>query len=88
MSLTFEKKIYRKNIIVLPRELLDKIGLTEGMKVRIYSRDNKIIIEPVKDAIWLAVHGEKIASITLEELESISLEEQEKNIDEKTGKKA
>ncbi len=88
MSLTFEKKIYRKNIIVLPRELLDKIGLTEGMKVRIYSKDDKIIIEPVKDAIWLAVHGEKIASITLKELESISLEEQEKNIDKKAGKKA
>ncbi len=87
MSLTFEKKIYRKNIIVLPRELLDKTGLTEGMRVRIYSQDNKIIIEPIKDAIWLAVHGEKIASTTLEELESISLEEQARDIDKKKNKK-
>jgi len=41
---------------------------------------DKLIIEPIPDAIWLALRGEKIAEISWKEVERISVIEQEKYI--------
>jgi hypothetical protein len=41
----------------------------------------KIVLEPERDAVWLSLHGKKIAKISLEELESESIEEQRKYIE-------
>jgi hypothetical protein len=38
-----------------------------------------MIIKPLPDAIHLSLHGEKLARITLKELEEVSVEEQEKS---------
>lgn len=40
--------------------------------------EDKIVIEPVRDAIWLALHGKKIGKIMPEEIEEESLREQER----------
>lgn len=42
---------------------------------------NKIVIEPLRDAIWLSLHSEKVVHITLKELEEESLEQQKKYIE-------
>jgi len=39
-------------------------------------RGDHIVLKPVPDAITLSVRGEKIAKVTLEDLEATSLEEQ------------
>lgn len=39
---------------------------------------DKIVIEPVRDAIWLALYGKKIGRIMPEEIEEESFLEQEK----------
>ena len=40
--------------------------------------EGRIILEPVPDAVSLSLYGEKIARVTLEELEAESLERQKK----------
>ncbi|RLF19279.1 MAG: AbrB/MazE/SpoVT family DNA-binding domain-containing protein, partial [Thermoprotei archaeon] len=39
---------------------------------------DSIIIRPIRDAIWLALHGKKIGRIMPKEIEEESLREQEK----------
>ncbi len=39
---------------------------------------DKIVIEPIRDAVWLALHGKKIGKLSHEEVEKESLVEQEK----------
>lgn len=79
MSLTTEGQIGKKHTIYLPKAVVDEASLEVGMRILITVDGNRIIIEPVPDPIALAIHGEKIASMTLEELEAISLEEQSKH---------
>ncbi len=44
--------------------------------VKITAFKDRMIIEPIRDAVWLSIHGEKVARITLEELEGESIERQ------------
>ncbi len=78
MSVVVEKRVGRKRVLVIPKKVADIVGLSEGQKVRIYARDGRIVIEPVRDAIWLALHGRKIGKLMPEEVEEESLREQEK----------
>ena len=78
MSLVIESKIGKKRIVVIPKPIAEVLGLREGQKIRIMVHDNKIIIEPVRDAIWLALYGKKIGRIMPEEIEEESMYEQEK----------
>jgi len=41
-------------------------------------KGDRIIIEPIRDAIWLALYGRKIGKIMPEGIEEVSLHEQEK----------
>ncbi len=79
MSLTTEGQIGKKHTIYLPKAVVEEASLEVGMKVLITVEGNRIIIEPVPDPVALAIHGEKFASMTLEEIEVISLEEQSKH---------
>ena len=56
--------------------------MDEGSAVRITAAGDKIIIEPLRDAVWLSLHGEKVARITLKELEEESIEQQRKHLKE------
>lgn len=40
--------------------------------------EDKIVIEPVRDAIWLTLHGRKIGRMLSEEVEEESLRGQER----------
>ncbi len=78
MGLTSESQIGKKHTVYLPKAVVEAAGLEIGMKILITVEGNRIIIEPVPDPITLAMHGKKFASTTIEEMESISLEEQSK----------
>jgi len=73
-----ETKVGRKRVIVIHKKIADAVGLREGQRVRIAVQGGKIVIEPIKDAIWLALHGKKIGRIMPEEVEEESLREQER----------
>ena len=77
-DIVIKTKIGKKRVLVIPKKIADITGIHEGTKVKISVKDKKIIIEPVIDAVWLAIHGEKIAKITQEELEEESIEQQKK----------
>ncbi len=82
MSLTFKRRIGKKRVLVIPKAIAEALSLEEGSAVKITATEDKIIIEPLRDAIWLSLHGEKIARITLKELEEESLEQQRKYLKE------
>lgn len=82
MSVVVETKIGKKRVLVIPKAVAEAVKLREGQKVRVIAIDDKIVIEPVRDAIWLAIHGEKIGRILPEEIEEESMVEQEKHYEE------
>ena len=78
MSLVVESKVGRKRVVVIPKAIAEAVKIREGQKIRIMAVEDKIVIEPVRDAIWLALYGEKIGRILPEEIEEESMREQEK----------
>ena len=82
MSLTAKARIGKKRVLVIPKAIAEKLSLDEGSAVRITASGDKIIIEPLRDAVWLSLHGEKVARITLKELEEESFEQQRKYLKE------
>lgn len=78
MSIVVETKVGKKRIIVIPKAIAEAAKVSEGQRVRIVVAENKIVIEPVRDAVWLALYGRKIGKILPEEVEEESLREQEK----------
>ncbi len=76
MGVVVETKIGKKRVIVIPKVIADAVKVHEGQKVRIMAVEDKIVIEPVRDAIWLALYGRKIGKILPEEIEEESLHEQ------------
>ena len=78
MSASVETKVGRKRVIVIPKKIADAVGIREGHKVRVMAEGNRIIIEPIRDAIWLALHGKKIGKLMPEEVEEESIHEQER----------
>lgn len=82
LSLTVKARIGKKRVLVIPKAIAEDLGLGEGSAVRITAAGDKIIIEPLRDAVWLSLHGEKVARVTLKELEEESFEQQRKYIKE------
>ena len=78
MGLVVETRIGRKRVIVIPKAIAEAVKLSEGQKVRIMAVEGRIVIEPIRDAVWLAIHGKKIGRIPAEELEEESIYEQER----------
>jgi AbrB family looped-hinge helix DNA binding protein len=76
LSLTIETRIGKKFAIYLPKAIVDALGLKEHERVLLKVVGNKVILETIKDPIQLAISGKKFASITPEQVETISLEEQ------------
>jgi virulence-associated protein VagC len=56
----------------------EAVRIAEGQRVRMVALEDKMVIEPVRDAIWLALHGRKIGRMLSEEVEEESLRGQER----------
>ena len=80
--MTLEVRVGRKRTIVIPKAVAETLGIDEGSKLLLELRDNHIVLKPMPDAVTLSIRGEKIAKVTLEDLEATSLEEQKKHIEE------
>ena len=78
MSIVVETKIGKKRIVVIPKVIAEAVKIHEGQRVKIMTVNDKVVIEPVRDAVWLALHGRKIGKISPEEIEEESLLEQQK----------
>lgn len=76
MCLVVEARIGKKYTIYLPKVVVKALGLKEGEKVLLKVSGNALVLEFLQDPVKLALSGEKFASITPEQIEAISLEEQ------------
>jgi antitoxin component of MazEF toxin-antitoxin module len=76
LSLTVEARVGKKYAVYLPRALVEAVGLKEGEKVLLRVAGNTVLLESIKDPVKLALTGKKFASISPEQVEAISLEEQ------------
>ncbi len=73
-----EVRVSRGRRIVIPRRLAEELGLEEGRRVLIEVREGMLIVKPLPDAIDLALRGDYVAEVSLEEIEEVSREEQER----------
>jgi len=78
VGLTIEIRVGKRRTIVIPKNIAKALGIDEGSRLKLEVRGDSIILKPVPDAIQLSVHGEKIAKISLKELEAESIAEQKK----------
>ena len=60
MGISVETKVGKKRVIVIHKKIAYAVGLREGQRIRITVEGGKIVIEPIKDAIWHALHGRKL----------------------------
>lgn len=81
MSLTVKTKIGRKFAVYLPKVIVEALDLKEGERVLLKVMGNALILESLKDPIELALSGKKFASVTPEQAEAISVEEQAKRVE-------
>ena len=61
----------------IPKTLAERLDLRKSDKMSFHLEGSKLILEPVRDAVELAVKGKKFASISFEDVEKISMEEQD-----------
>jgi len=73
-----EIRVGKRRTIVIPKAIAEALNIEEGSRLRVEVRGDSIVLKVVPDAVWLSVHGEKFAKVTLEELEEESVEEQER----------
>jgi len=73
---TFEVKVHSGRRITIPKAVADLLGIGEGSRLRLHVEGDRVVLEPIRDALWFAVHGPKVAYIGFEELEGESESEQ------------
>jgi len=77
-NLVFEARVGKKYAVYLPKAVVKALDLKEGDKLILSISGNSIIIEKLQDPIQLALSGKKFASLTPEQVEMTSIEEQKK----------
>ena len=75
-SVSTEVRIGKRLTLVIPRNVAEKLGIKEGDKIKITVVEDKLVLQPIRDAVWLSLYGKKVAKVTLEDLEATSIEEQ------------
>lgn len=76
VAAVFRARVGRKYAVYLPRAVVEAVGLREGDGLLIRVEGGRIVLELVRDPIRLALAGRKFASVSPEEVEAVSLEEQ------------
>jgi AbrB family looped-hinge helix DNA binding protein len=70
-------RVGKKLTIRIPKAIAEELNIKDGDILSLRVKDNKIILEQ-NNAIWLSLKGKKFAKMTVEEIEKISEEEQNK----------
>ncbi len=73
----------KKNMLYIPKNIAEAVGLREGVAVKLKVEDNRIIVEVVPDPFELALRGPKFAKISFEEFERESEEIQDEVLEGK-----
>jgi antitoxin MazE len=82
MSLTIELRVGKKRTIVIPKAIAEALNIDESSRLLAEVKDGYLVLKPLPDAITLSLKGNKIAKVTLKELEAVSIEEEKKRIGE------
>jgi AbrB family looped-hinge helix DNA binding protein len=53
----FDVKVHRGRRITIPKAAADLLGIGEGSRLRLHVEGDMVVLEPVRDALWFAVHG-------------------------------
>ncbi len=80
MILVLEVTVGRRRTIIIPKRVAEMLGISEGSWLELRVEDGRIVLEPIPDAVELSLHGEKVATTSLEELEAESIEQQRRYI--------
>ena len=83
MGHTLEVRVGKRRILVIPKAVADMLGIEEGSRLELRVVEGRIVLEKVTDAVELSLHGEKVARVSLEELEAESIEHQKRYVGEK-----
>ncbi len=76
MALTVQVNVGKKYAIYLPKVVVRALNLKEGARILLRVSGTTIVLESLQDPIHLALSGKKFASLTPEQIETISQEEQ------------
>jgi bifunctional DNA-binding transcriptional regulator/antitoxin component of YhaV-PrlF toxin-antitoxin module len=79
-SVSTEVRIGKRLTLVILRNVAEKLGIEEGDKIKITVVGDKLVLQPIRDAVWLSLYGKKVAKVTLEDLEATSIEEQNRYV--------
>ncbi len=82
MGLVIEVRVGRKRTLVIPKAVAEALGIDEGSKLKLIVEGDRIIIEPIPDAIQLSLRGERLGRVSLKELEVESIENQRRYVGE------
>jgi AbrB family looped-hinge helix DNA binding protein len=80
VSVSTEVRIGKRRTLVIPKNIAEKLGIKEGDKIKITVVGDKLVLQPIRDAVWLSLYRKKVAKVTLEDLEATSIEEQDKDV--------
>ncbi|MHB1868580.1 MAG: AbrB/MazE/SpoVT family DNA-binding domain-containing protein [Nitrososphaerales archaeon] len=70
-------KVAKKRALYPPKSVMDMLELKEGQLVKYTIEDKKLIVEPLRDPIELALTSKKWGKTTVREFEQESEKEQE-----------
>ena len=79
-NVSTEVRIGKRLTLVILRNVAEKLGIKERDKIKITVVGDKLVLQPIRDAVWLSLYGKKVAKVTLEDLEATSIEEQDKYV--------
>ena len=76
MGLVVKVRVGKKNVLYIPKNIAEAVGLKEGIVVRLMVRGNRIIIDVIPDPFELALKYPKFAKVSFKEFEKESEEMQ------------
>jgi AbrB family looped-hinge helix DNA binding protein len=71
-------KVGKKLAVYLPKSVAKAAGMKEGDKVEFEVEGGSVALKVIHNPLDLALHGKKFATMTAEEIEEISMSEQER----------
>jgi len=69
-------KVAKKRALYPPKSIMDKLNLNEGQLVKYRIEDKRLVVEPVRDPLELAIKSKKWGKTTVKEFEEESEKEQ------------
>ncbi|MDA4111584.1 MAG: AbrB/MazE/SpoVT family DNA-binding domain-containing protein [Thaumarchaeota archaeon] len=74
--MTYTGKVAKKRALYPPKKIMDKLDMNEGQLVNYRIEDKKLVVEPVRDPLELALKSKKWGKTTVKEFEEESEKEQ------------